>query len=506
MTGWALSIGCVILWGAMKRYALTLLALLAACATEPAAPPDGPYQTTGIKIVEATQDSATVWTRTTANAERVGVEGGMPVIRYKDAGTGEIVENPSSGRRHEALPPYPTEAEVHALEGGVPGAAGETRVRYRKKGETDWLETEWGAVDAASDYTRHVRLTGLEAGASYEIEVEARPAGGDAISSTLTGGFKTAPAAEDEARVVFTVTTGTSYNDKDAPEGGYKMYGQMLKLDPSFFVHTGDIIYYDRLAKTEALARWHWHRMYSLPTNVAFHRQVSSYFIKDDHDVWVNDSWPTMETKFMGDFTFAQGQRIFLEQTAQENPTYRTVRWGKDLQVWFPEGRDYRSPNDMEDGPEKTILGAEQKEWLKRTMTESDATFKMVISATPIVGPDRTNKNDNHANKGFTHEGNEIREFLAGLKNAYVACGDRHWQYVSKDAETGLIEFSSGPGSDEHAGGFSQDQRTDEHLYLNVIGGFLAGTVERVDGKPTLTMRHYSVDGAVLNEVVREAE
>ena len=33
------------------------------------------------------------------------------------------------------------------------------------------------------------------------------------------------------------------------------------------------------------------------------------------------------------------------------------------------------------------------------------------------------------------------------------------------------------------------------HRYLNVIGGFLAGTVERVDGKPTLTFRHYGVDG-----------
>jgi alkaline phosphatase D len=160
----------------------------------------------------------------------------------------------------------------------------------------------------------------------------------------------------------------------------------------------------------------------------------------------------------------------------------------------------------MEDGPEKTILGAEQKEWLKRTMTESDATFRVVISATPIVGPDRGNKRDNHANVGFQHEGDELRAFLAGLKNTYVSCGDRHWQYVSKDKETGLIEFSSGPASDEHAGGFSEDQRTEEHLYLKVIGGFLAGTVERVEGKPTLTMRHYGVDGAVLNEVVRVAE
>jgi alkaline phosphatase D len=481
-------------------------AIVAACSSQPPAPPDGPYQTTGIKIVEPTQTSAIIWTRTTASPERVGKEVGIPVIQYKDGRTGELTTEVSAGRRHEAVGPFPDGEEVDRFEGGVPGVAGETRVRYRKQGESEWQETDWGSTDPEADFTRHVKLTGLEAGTRYEIEVEARAPGAEAVGSTLTGGFHTAPAPGDEARVVFTVTTGTAYPDQDAPEGGYKMYAQMLKLDPDFFVHTGDIIYYDKLAKNETLARWHWHRMYSLPTDVAFHRQVASYFIKDDHDVWMNDCWPTMETKYMGDFTFAQGQKIFLEQTGETAPNYRTMRWGKDLQVWFPEGRDFRSPNDMEDGPEKSILGAEQKAWLKRTMEESDATFKVVISATPIVGPDRGNKRDNHANIGFQHEGDELRQFLSGLKNTYVACGDRHWQYVSKDKETGLIEFSSGPASDEHAGGFRMDQRTEEHLYLNIVGGFLAGTVERVDGKPRLVMRHYGVNGDVLNEVVREAE
>src|SRR5690606_28256155 len=131
------------------------------------------------------------------------------------------------------------------------------------------------------------------------------------------------------------------------------------------------------------------------------------------HDVLVNDCWPGMETKFMGDFTFEQGQRIFLEQTGDKSPSYRTVRWGKDLQVWLPEGRDHRSPNDIEDGPQKSIWGAEQKEWFKRTMQESDAAFKLLIGATPIVGPDRQNKRDNHSNGVFRHEGEEIRAFLA---------------------------------------------------------------------------------------------
>ena len=81
-----------------------------------------------------------------------------------------------------------------------------------------------------------------------------------------------------------------------------------------------------------------------------------------------------------------------------------------------------------------------------------------------------------------------------------VICGDRHWQYVSVDGETGVREYSCGPASDEQAGGWRQEDRRPEHRYLNVIGGFLAGIVEREDGKPVLTFRHYSVDGDVLNE------
>ncbi len=186
--------------------------------------------------------------------------------------------------------------------------------------------------------------------------------------------------------------------------------------------------------------------------------------------------------------------------------TYRMVRWGKDLEIWMPEGRDFRSPNTMEDGPDKTIWGAEQMAWFQKTLAASDATFKILVSPTPAVGPDRTNKRDNHSNKAFTHEGSRLRRWLASQKNTYVVCGDRHWQYVSADAETGLREYSCGPASNEHAGGWSNDQRYPEHVYLNVTGGFLAVTIDREDGQPVATFRHYSVDGEVLNEDRRAAE
>jgi alkaline phosphatase D len=138
--------------------------------------------------------------------------------------------------------------------------------------------------------------------------------------------------------------------------------------------------------------------------------------------------------------------------------------------------------------------------WFKETVSESDATFRVLISPTPVVGPDRASKNDNHANAGFAHEGGELRRFLAEQRNMLVICGDRHWQYVSRDADTGLLEFSCGPASNEHASGWREEDRRPEHEYLNVTGGFLAVSVQREDGVPQLIGRHYSVHGEILNE------
>jgi len=473
------------------------VAFLAGCGCGQALA-SGPYQTTGIKIGEVTENSAIVWTRLTHDAQRIGSQAPMPEVRYRDPKTGALRDTPAGGRAgSKPVVTFPRNSTIETIEGAVPGAVGGVTVLYRQAGASDWKEADFRAVDPKRDFTCQFSLKDLRPDTKYQLRVEAL--GENTKGQVVEGGFRTAPRADESARVLFTVITGQAYPDRDSPDG-FKIYPVMLKLDPDFFVHTGDILYYDALAKTEALARWHWASIYSLPTNVEFHRHVASYFIKDDHDTWMNDCWPGMKTNFMGDFTFEQGQAIFLEQVPMGERTWRTFRWGKDLQIWLVEGRDFRSPNTMADSPDKTIWGAAQKAWFKKTAQESDATFRVLISPTPIVGPDRENKHDNLANDGFQHEGNEMRSFIATQKNMYVVCGDRHWQYISVDEKTGVKEYSCGPASDEHAGGWKNDMRMPEHKYLNVIGGFLAVIIDRPEGKPTLTFRHYGVDGNILNE------
>ncbi|WP_339902526.1 alkaline phosphatase D family protein [uncultured Cyclobacterium sp.] len=174
--------------------------------------------------------------------------------------------------------------------------------------------------------------------------------------------------------------------------------------------------------------------------------------------------------------------------------------WGKDLQIWLVEGREYRSPKEIPEGKPRTIWGDEQKNWFIDTIESSDATFKILFSPTPVVGPDREKKRDNHANNLFEEEGNWLRGFLSGKKSVFVVNGDRHWQYFSIDDATGLREFGAGPVSDAQSGGWSQEDKRPEHQFLRVKGGFLGIKVFREAGKPKIDFTHYDVKGNVMNQ------
>jgi alkaline phosphatase/alkaline phosphatase D len=146
----------------------------------------------------------------------------------------------------------------------------------------------------------------------------------------------------------------------------------------------------------------------------------------------------------------------------------------------------------MEDGPGKTIWGLEQKQWLQRTLGESDAKWKFIITPTPMVGPDMDKKRDNHTNsRGFRHEGTEFFAWLAEsrMKNVVLFTGDRHWQYHSVHP-TGVSEFACGSLSRENAvadpprpgasGSTDPDRLVDQKFVTSAQdGGFLRVMVER---------------------------
>ncbi len=458
---------------------------------------DGPYFGNGFHNGWADQTSIVLWTRLTQYPE--GNSEGTQFIEISSKEHKALDKEGNAEKIYSAQ--IPEGLTLDDMLGSCPGAAGEVKLTYYPLTNSEnKVETEWIAVDNNKNFTTQWKLKNLTPDSKYVVEMEARMDSESMISGKIEGAFRTPPTTESKDEIEFCVVTCHDYIRKDTTVG-HKIYSAMMKLFPDFYVHTGDIEYYDKplpYAMTEEMMYFKWDRLFALPLQRNFWSQVTTYFMKDDHDALKNDAWPGMK---YGSVTWERGLEIFdKEQFPSHDKFYKTIRWGKDLQIWLTEGRNYRSHNDEEDGPGKSIYGPEQKAWLYKTLKESDATFKVVINANPILGPDRKNKNDNYANEGYQFEGDEIRKLLNQFDDVYLCNGDRHWQYVTHPEGTNLWEFSCGAGSDVHAGGWSQEDKRPQHRFLRVKGGFLRGLVSRENDNPTLTFQHIDVDGNVVHE------
>lgn len=411
-----------------------------------------------------------------------------------------------------------------------------------------------------NDFIVKTKIQGLDTGSSYFYRLKFGK-DTDTQFTSETGSFKTLPGPDTDAKVAIVVVTGMNYYHfhfgqydrtkayaKSDKRLGYPALKTIRTLSPDYFIGTGDNVYFDHPNQSnfdkaieagknphpggyggmevvdEIGMRRKYHEQFAQPRFKDLFRSVSTYWQKDDHDYRFNDA-DTIQ-----DFPISHelGIRNFKEQLPIVYPgkltakTYRTHRMNKDLQIWLLEGRDYRSPNKMEDGPHKTLLGTEQLSWLKKTLSSSDATFKFIISPTPMVGPDDAYKRDNHVNHlGFRHEGESFFEWLVDQdfldKNLYIICGDRHWQYHAKHP-SGVEEFCTGALVDNNAraGRLAGDPNsTDpegliEQFYIqgdkeSASGGFLLVSVNRLGDVPIASFRFYDEQGTLLYETQKEA-
>jgi alkaline phosphatase D len=456
-----------------------------------AAPPDDTRQATGVKVGETTPVSAVIWTRRTKAASRLA-DG---IVR--------------KGHAPKAAPPGPDES-VDRFEGACPGAEGSIRIHVElaagrgKRRSLDWVD-----VRSENDFIHQFRLDGLEPATDYRFAVETRSAGSRRVDGMLTGSFRTAPRETDAAPLRFALSSCQIYCRMDRPDG-FAIYEAIEKRRPAFLLSCGDNVYYDSedpVANSPAVARYHWQRMYSLPTLHSCLRTVPGYWQKDDHDLYTDDGWPGRDNPKMLPFNFEQGSRIFREQVPaplSDRPFYRRFRWGADLEIFLPDSRDYRSPNDAVDGPGKSIWGETQRRWLQDSLRSSTARWKFLINPNPIVGPDHARKNDNHANPAFATEGLEFRRWLKANVDGSVILmnGDRHWQYHSVDPEYGVEEFGCGPASDAHAVPPSRGEDKRYHRFLRIKGGFVAVSVNPQSADESLVIEHCDVSGNVVNRRV----
>lgn len=457
-----------------------------------------------------------------------------------------------------------TEPQVDRRWSGIIGRSGVGRFEVSTTPDfRNSFRTEWLTAAPENDYIVKTKIPGLQPGTRYYYRLSYGPTV-TRLRSSYTGTFRTHASGDRADSVRFVIVTGMNYSlfhfqgSEFFPpyrgsdrERGYPALESMRRLRPDFFVGTGDNVYYDSpgvgRAETSHQLRMKYQEQFSQPRFLDLFAEVATYWMKDDHDYRYDDADPvnpylgpggtpknyaaTVDRRVSGagsEPSHELGIRTFREQLPVVDPkedaavTYRTYRVNHLLQVWFVEGRDYRSANHMPDGPEKTIWGEKQKEWLKSTLRASDATFKILFSPTPLVGPDSSVKRDNHVNpQGFRHEGDEFFRWLQQegflRKNFFIICGDRHWKYHSIHP-SGLEEFSAGalinqnaqkgefpghPLSSDPAGRIRQPYHDPEPK-----GGFLMLTVGPgpEQGKARAEFAFYDEGGILLYQQTRQDE
>jgi len=453
---------------------------------------------------------------------------------------------------------------------GIPGISGWACFQLSSdENFNNSFQTPWIKAIPDYDFIIKTKVTNLKPGKLYYYRVIYGPDSKNSANG-LTSSFKT-HGGNPQNGVSFAIVTGMNYSRfhytglqnnslRKVPPGsdenkllGYPALVSILKLKPDYFVGTGDNVYYDTpivgRAETQQQIRRKYQEQFSQPRFIDLFQQVATYWMKDDHDFRFNDSDPinpylvtrnydldyypkTNINKYVsgsGSLPSAKlGIRMFQEQLPVIDPeeshpiTYRTFRVNDLLQIWFVEGRDYRDANDRPDGPNKSIWGLKQRNWLKETLLQSDAVFKFLISATPMIGPEEEGKRDNHVNpSGFRYEGEAFFDWLSenGFrnKNFYIFCGDRHWQYHAIHP-TGFEEFSCGtlvdanteigprpgdPNSSDPEAKIKQPYNTQKPS-----GGFLIFSVKssKEKEKPVAKIDFYDENGIVLYTTEKIAE
>ena len=328
-----------------------------------------------------------------------------------------------------------------------------------------------------TDFTLATPIEGLTPATRYRYYVFVGTKGreGTAIEARVAarGEFTTLPDAKSQVPVTF-AWSGDLGGQQRCRRGaaGYPIFDVMRAQQLDFFLFLGDTVYSDDLcpsppnepgadflATTLAEYRARHRDQRGAEALRRFLDSVPVYVIWDDHEV---------RNDFAGPFDsqMPAGRQALREywpiRVAPDDPhrLYRTVRVGADLELFILDTRQYRSRNADQDGPAKTMLGERQLQWLLSGLTESTATWKVIVTSVPLSipkgGGTGVSGNDGWAggpgSPGFEWERQVIVDCILGrrVKNVVFLAGDVHYVQANAydpngDGTPDFHEFVAGP-------------------------------------------------------------
>jgi alkaline phosphatase D len=328
-----------------------------------------------------------------------------------------------------------------------------------------------------TDFTLTIPFEGLTPATRYRFYVFAGTKGREGTPTeagvVARGEFMTLPDAKSHVPVTF-AWSGDLGGQGRCRRGaaGYPIFDVMRARQPDFFLFLGDTMYGDNLcpsppnepgadflATTLAEYRARHRDQRGAEALRRFLGSVPVYMIWDDHEVRNNFAGPF-------DGQMPSGRQALREywpiHVASDDPhrLYRTVRAGADLEVFILDTRQYRSRNADQDGPAKTMLGERQLQWLLNGLTESTATWKVIVTTVPLSVPKgggiAVPGNDGWAGgtdgTGFERERQVIVDRILGWKanNVVFLASDVHYVQANAydpngDGTADFHEFVAGP-------------------------------------------------------------
>ena len=341
---------------------------------------------------------------------------------------------------------------------------GEVRAQVAKDdGFKDLVATEKQRATAANDFTVKLDIDGLASATRYYYRF--LPPSGD---PSPVGTFETAPPPDTAADVVFAYD-----GDSDAAYKPFNLLTKVREDNPDFFIYLGDTVYadYTNTGLPAATTLDDYRQRYKINWEDEPLRNLlastSTYAIWDDHEVKNDFAGQDVDQAQM-----AAGRQAFLEylpirgDPADPNRLYRTFKWGKDVELFIPDERQYRSaeaickdakgntisvPSIEGDAacrqgladPSRTFLGQEQKAWLEQALLSSTAKFKFIVNEVAIselilLPYDRW--------EGYAAERREFLDFLKDndIKNVIFLTTDLHAAIV-KTVDDRYQEVIVGP-------------------------------------------------------------
>lgn len=284
-----------------------------------------------------------------------------------------------------------------------------------------------------TDFTGTTPLHGLPAGERVHYRVTlADPDDPRRTGKPVYGSFRTAPERRRQGvRFLWSGDIAGQGWGINPDIGGYRAYDEMRRLDPDFFLCSGDSVYADgplvpsvtlpdgriwrnlvteeKAKVAETLDEYRGQFRYNLlDHNVRrFNARVPTITQWDDHEVR-NNWYPGQildDVRYQEkdvDVLAARSLRAFgeyvpvgtLRARGADRRVHRVVRYGPLLDVFVLDMRSFRNANSPGRQADDTtgILGAEQLDWLKRELSRSRAVWKVIASDMPIglVVPDGT--------------------------------------------------------------------------------------------------------------------